>query len=411
MTAGELLRRFTEVFGNDVEPMDRRLFFAPGRVNLIGEHTDYNGGHVLPCALTLGTYALAAPRRDGLCRFYSTSLPEDGVVEFPLSSPWEPEPNGWSRYPRGVLSVLHGRGKKPLTGLDILFHGTIPAGAGLSSSASIEVATGFAFLAVSGLDVDLVELAKMSREAENDRVGVKCGIMDQFAAAASIRGRAILLNCDSLEYRHCELSLPGSRLVITNSNKPHALASSGYNERFRECGAALSALKRRLQITALCQIDEAALNENADLIDDDLLLRRARFVVGENQRALRAAERLEKGDLSGFGALMNESHVSMRDDFEISCRELDVLVELAWSIDGVHGSRMTGGGFGGCSISLVKQDAVEEFKAKVGEGYMASIGYPPTFYLPETSDGVSEIKMVNPGAGLFGQAAKMSKGE
>ena len=386
-----LFESFRSVFGSPRDPSALRLFFAPGRVNLIGEHTDYNGGHVLPCGLAMGTWLLAAPRSGGQCRIFSANVPEAGIVEFPLAAPWDPADPKWSRYPRAVLAVLREKGAGPAMGLDALYHGTIPSGAGLSSSASIEVVTGFAFARASGLPVDLVELALCAQKAENEKVGVKCGIMDQFAASLSIEGKAILLNCRTLERRHCRLELPGARLIVANSNKPHQLSDSGYNERFEQCRKALAALRERHEADFLCGYGLADLEGSADLLEDGLLYRRARHVISENQRTLAAAELLEAGDLEGFGRLMAESHASMRDDFEISCPEMDILVDLALAQEGVYGSRMTGGGFGGCSVSVVSSDAAEDFMAKVGEGYKAKVGYAPTFYLPETSGGVREI--------------------
>ncbi|MDR2614535.1 MAG: galactokinase [Candidatus Accumulibacter sp.] len=395
MTSSELMRHFDRIFGAEVRPNARRLFFAPGRVNLIGEHTDYNGGHVLPCALSMGTYALAAARGDRRCRIASLNVPDEGVTEFSLDAAWDEAESGWSRYPRSVFSVFGEHGLSPAHGMDVLYYGDLPGGAGLSSSASIEVLTGYAARKLGGLDIDRVDLARLAREAENDRVGVKCGIMDQFAVSMGKRDRAILLDCDSLAYRYCALSLPGARLFITNSNKPHSLAASKYNSRRRECEKALAVLRHRLNIRALCQIDGATFDRHARHIDDDVIRRRAYHVVSENQRVLNAAGLLENGDLEGFGGLMNASHASMRDDFCISCPEMDLLVALASSVPGVYGSRMTGGGFGGCTVSLLREEAVDEFKKTVTQGYLSQTGYAPSFYLCETSDGAMEIPIDN----------------
>jgi galactokinase len=296
------------------------------------------------------------------------------------------------------LSVLSASPRPPKTSLDAVFLGTIPSGAGLSSSASIEVATGYAFLLASGIEVRLEFLALLAREAENEKVGVKCGIMDQFAVCMGRRGQAILLDCDSLHYSYCDLTLPGAKLVIANSNKPHELSDSGYNQRFAQCQAAVDILKQSFDIRFLCQVTEEQLIKSRALFSDELLFRRARHVVSENLRTVEAAGKLEAGDLAGFGLLMNESHASMRDDFEITCRELDVLTDLARSAKGVYGARMTGGGFGGCAVILVKEEAAEEMMRKVGEGYLAEVGYSPTFYLPEIGGGAEELA-ATPGFG------------
>jgi galactokinase len=302
-------------------------------------------------------------------------------------------PGEGSRYPRAVLAALASRGLSPGGGLDVLYHGDIPEGAGLSSSASMEVVTGFALAALFVLPIAGPSLALACQEAENKWVGVKCGIMDQFASVMGRRGRALLLDCDSLQHSYHDLSLPGTSLIVTNSNKPHALAASKYNERFDECQAALAALRRELDAACLCQVGPEEFERHAGLIADPLLQRRARYVVNENRRTIEAAARLEKGDLEGMGRLMNASHASMRDDFEITSPEMDALASLAWSVKGVWGSRMTGGGFGGCTVSLVRQEAVEEFKRAVGEGSLAATGYRPSFYFPESSGGAAEIEI------------------
>jgi galactokinase len=280
-------------------------------------------------------------------------------------------------------------------GLDILYYGNLPGGAGLSSSASIEVLTGFAFLKITGQELSPVDLALLAQQAENNWVGVKCGIMDQFVVSLGKKGQAILLNCDLLEYRYFPLSLPGACLIITNSNKPHSLAASKYNERRSECEQALAVLGPSLKVSSLGQIGQGEFFQNADLIKDELIRRRAKHIVTENHRTVLAASLLEEGDLEGFGQLMNASHESMRHDFEISCPEMDLLVELAWKVQGLYGSRMTGGGFGGCTVSLIRNEAVENFKIAVSRGYMAQFGYSPSFYCPETSDGAIEIAVRN----------------
>ncbi|MDR1656544.1 MAG: galactokinase [Deltaproteobacteria bacterium] len=395
MKTSNFMALFDQVFGLSGRETELRLFFAPGRVNLIGEHTDYNGGHVLPCALSMGTYALVAPRTDSSCRIFSQNVPNVEPVKFLITHPWDQAETNWSRYPRAVLSILGERCLLPAHGLDVLYYGNLPGGAGLSSSASIEVLTGYAFGEVGHLNIDRVELALMCREAENNRVGVKCGIMDQFASSMGRKGQAILLNCDTLEHRYCKLDLPETSLVITNSNKPHTLSASSYNQRWRECETALAILRQKFEVSALCQISGHDFNISVGLIEDGVIRRRAKHVITENQRTLEASVLLENGDLEGFGQLMNASHVSMRDDFEISCREMDVLTELAWSVDGVYGSRMTGGGFGGCTVSLVRNDALEKFKKTVEQGYLSEVGYSPTFYITETSDGAGTIQVRN----------------
>jgi galactokinase len=392
MTPQELTGRFREVFGR-AEGL--RLFRAPGRVNIIGEHVDYNGGHVLPCGLAMGTWALASPRAGARCRLFSTNLPDEGMVEFDLHDPWDPDEKGWSRYPRAVLTILAARGARLSSGLDVLYHGTIPAGAGLSSSASLEVVTGYAFMAASNLEIDLKELALAARAAENELVGVNCGIMDQFAAALSRKDRAMLLDCQSLAYSYPELALPGARLVITDSRETHALSGSKYNERFGECRSALAALGARLPVGSLCELDPATFEANKDLLTDPVLYRRARHVVSENHRVLSAAAALERGDLAALGRLMTISHASMRDDFEISTPRMDALVEAALSVEGVYGSRMTGGGFGGCTVTLVRESALEELTGRLGR--LERFGNAPVIHPTRTGGGVSEFPISDAG--------------
>lgn len=390
----EMMGAFTKWFGSPAHTP--RFFFTPGRVNLIGEHTDYNGGHVFPCALNMGTYALALPRQvapgEPRFRIYSGNVSHEGRISFSLDSPPLEAPNSWSRYPRGVLAVLAEHGYLPEhAGMDILYYGTLPGGSGLSSSASIEVLTAFVASTLFSLPLNGIQRATLAQEAENTHVGVQCGIMDQFAVSMGQKDHAILLQCNTLEYRQCPLPSQGVALVVTNTNKPHSLASSEYNIRRQECETALKNLQTRLDIRHLCDLDVATFEANADAIPDATAALRARHAVLENQRAIAAAKCLASGDLSGFGALMRASHISLRDDFAVSCRELDVLAELAWQQEGVWGSRMTGGGFGGCTVSLVAEEAVSGFIDAVGSGYAEQIGYEPSFYVTGTDDGAREL--------------------
>ena len=416
-----LKTEFTKQFGGD--PAEIKYYFAPGRVNLIGEHTDYNGGHVFPCALTIGTYAAVRKRDDDLVRLGSLNMKSAPCVEFHLDDPellagraaGDVSGAGWANYPKGVIRAFYdfrvehadASGDVPMlpSGLDVLFYGDIPAGSGLSSSASLEVLTGLVLRETFGFtDVTQQDLAILGQRAENEYVGMNCGIMDQFASAMGREGAAIFLDTNTLKYEYAPLKTDGAKIVITNSKVKHSLASSAYNTRRSECGEALKLLQDELRrrdgedglpsadsVRALGDLDPAYFDRIKDAIGDDVLLRRAKHAVYENERTKEAVTALAGGDIDTFGALMNASHVSLRDDYEVSCPEVDVLVELAWQIPGVIGSRITGGGFGGCTVSIVKEDAIEEFKEKICAAYLERCGKEAEFYVVDPGEGAHTL--------------------
>lgn len=383
-----VLKKFEELYG---DANGAGVYFAPGRVNMIGEHTDYNGGHVFPCALTIGTYAAVKKRTDRKLRFYSMNFEKMGVVESSLDDLTPSDAAGWTNYPKGVMWAFAERGMKMDCGLDIVLNGDIPGGSGLSSSASLEVLTGFYLRDLFGFDVTNVDLALIGQYSENNFNGMNCGIMDQFASAMGRKDNAIFLDTADLSYQYAPLVLDGAKIIVTNSNVKHSLVNSAYNERRSECEKALEELKAVVDIKGLGDLSEDQFEANKDAIKDEVRKKRAKHAVYENQRTIRAVEALKNNDLKEFGELMNASHVSLRDDYEVSCDEIDVLVEEAWKVDGVIGSRITGGGFGGCTVSIVKDDAVETFKEKVGAAYKERVGKNADFYVVEIGDGPSKL--------------------
>ena len=389
----EILTKMQSEFAAKFGEQETRAYFSPGRVNLIGEHTDYNGGHVFPCAISLGTYALVADRQDNKTRIFSLNLADKGIIEFDMSGLVYDKAKDWANYPMGVVKVFEDAGHKASHGFDILVYGTLPNGSGLSSSASIEVLTALILNDAFGFGLDMVEMVKLSQKAENTFVGVNCGIMDQFAVGMGKKDCAILLDCNTLEYRYSKIALEGASIVITNTNKPHSLASSAYNVRRAQCEHALNELKEvKPELGALGELSNEEFNQLAGAISEPLERQRARHAVLENNRTLEAVEALEAEDVVKFGKLMNESHYSLRDDYDVTGKELDTLAELAWQVEGVIGSRMTGAGFGGCTVSLVKNEAIESFKEKVGKAYTEKIGYAPSFYVANIADGTHRIK-------------------
>ena len=387
----KILDEMQEVFREKFGAVQTHAYFSPGRVNLIGEHTDYNGGHVFPCAISLGTYALVAPRTDGISRLYSMNLPEQGVVQFPMHGAVKSDAYGWANYPIGVVRVMEDAGHRAAHGFDIVLYGTLPNGAGLSSSASIEVLMAVILNDELNLGIDMVELVKFSQKAENEFVGMNCGIMDQFAVGMGKKDCAILLDCNTLSYRYSKLALDGCSIVITNTNKTHSLVTSAYNERRAQCESALKALQKVKPIKALGELTNAEFDAIASAIPDPVERRRARHAVYENNRTLEAVKALEANDVKRFGELMNASHASLRDDYEVTGPELDTLAELAWQQDGVLGSRMTGGGFAGCTVSIVRDAAIPAFEKNVGDAYTAKIGYAPSFYVANIADGARRL--------------------
>lgn len=383
-----VLKKFEELYG-DAQGVN--VYFAPGRVNMIGEHTDYNGGHVFPCALTIGTYAAVRKRDDRKLNFFSMNFEEMGVIESSLDDLTPSDAAGWTNYPKGVMWAFAGRGMVMDCGLDIVLNGNIPNGSGLSSSASLEVLTGYLLKDLYGFDVTNVDLAKIGQYSENNFNGMNCGIMDQFASAMGKKDNAIFLDTADLSYEYAPLVLDGAKIVVTNSNVKHSLVNSAYNERRSECEKALEELQTVVDIKGLGDLTEEAFEDHKSAIKDEVRIRRAKHAVYENQRTIRAVEALKNNDLKLFGELMNASHVSLRDDYEVSCEEIDVLVEEAWKINGVIGSRITGGGFGGCTVSIVRDEAVDTFKEKVGAAYKERVGKTADFYVVEIGDGPSRI--------------------
>lgn len=385
----DLKKQFAEIFG-DGDGI--RTFFAPGRVNLIGEHTDYNGGHVLPCALSFGTYLLARKREEGKLRFYSLNFSDMGIVEWKTDGLKYRKEAGWTNYPAGVAWALQGRGFRIQGGLDVLVWGDIPAGAGLSSSASLEVVTGLALKEMFGfLELTMTDLALIGQCAENNFNGMNCGIMDQFAVAMGRKNRAIFLDTSTLDYQYVNVELEHARIVITNSMVKHSLVDSGYNARRRESETALHDLQQAADIRSLGELTEEEFEKLKGAVADPVCRKRARHAVYENRRTIRAVEALNAGHIEEFGKLMNESHISLRDDYEVSCEEVDALVECAWELPGVIGSRITGGGFGGCTVSIVENDAVEQFRETVIRKYREKTGLTAEIYVADIGDGAREL--------------------
>ena len=386
MDIDALKKEFSIQYNKDAEA----LFFSPGRVNLIGEHTDYNGGYVFPCAINYGTYLLAAKNSSDIVRFASTNM--DLKIEIPLSELSKKQPGGaWVNYPLGVINEFAKKGIY-IGGLDLLYSGNIPNGAGLSSSASIELVTSVLINDFYKAGLPMMEMVKLSQRAENIFVGVNSGIMDQFAVGMGKKDHALALKCDTLAFSEVPLILDGFKIVISNTNKRRGLADSKYNERRAECEKALEEMNAEGKFAFLSDIDFEMFNDLHKRLSDRVLLKRARHVITENQRVIDAMSALERGDLSEFGQLMNASHVSLRDDYEVTGSELDALVEEAWKVEGVYGSRMTGAGFGGCTVSIVKDSAVDSFIAKVGPGYEKRTGLKPLFYIAGVSDGARRLE-------------------
>ncbi|WWR15740.1 galactokinase [Lachnospiraceae bacterium JLR.KK008] len=384
----KVLQKFEELFGS-AEGVN--VYFAPGRVNMIGEHTDYNGGHVFPCALTIGTYMAVKKRADRKLRFYSMNFDKLGVLESSLEGLKPEEAAEWTNYPKGVMWAFEGRGFAMDCGLDMVVYGNIPAGSGLSSSASLEVVTGYMLKDLYGFDVSNVDIALIGQYSENKFNGMNCGIMDQFASAMGKKDHAIFLNTADLSYEYAPLVLDGAKILITNSNVKHKLVDSKYNERRSECETALKELQEVIGINGLGDLTQEQFETYQSAIKDEIRRKRAKHAVYENERTVRAVEALKNNDVELFGKLMNESHVSLRDDYEVSCEEVDVLAEEAWKIPGVIGSRITGGGFGGCTVSIVKDEAVDTFIAKVGVAYEERVGKTADFYVVDIGDGPSRL--------------------
>lgn len=389
MMKKKLFDMFAELFGDSE---GARFYFSPGRVNLIGEHTDYNGGHVFPCALTLGTYGAARKREDNKIHFYSMNLDSFGVVEASLDDLTNKKEYNWANYPLGIVWAFKEKGHTITSGFDMVIWGNIPNGSGLSSSASLEVLTGVILTDLFEIkDLSMTDLALIGQYSENNFNGCNCGIMDQFAVAMGKKDHAIFLDTSDLSYEYAPCVLDGAKIVITNSKVKHSLVDSAYNDRRNECAAALKALQSELDIQALGDLTPEEFEAHKSLIKDEIQLQRAKHAVYENQRTIRAVAALKANNIEEFGKLMNESHISLKNDYEVSCEEIDILVDLAWEIPGVIGSRITGGGFGGCTVSIVKNDAVDTFIEKVGNGYKEQTGNTAEFYVVEVGDGAHRL--------------------
>lgn len=385
----QLVDKFLEIFGGEGEP---EVYFAPGRINLIGEHTDYNGGHVFPCAITVGTYAAARRRPDSQLCLYSLNYPESGLVRTSLSDLSYRQKDGWANYPKGVVQTFMCKNCRIFCGLDILYYGDIPKGLGIGSSASLEVVTGLILKDLMGLmDINLVDIALFSQLTENEYMGTGSGIMDPFAIAMGKKDHAIFLDTSDLSYIYAPLCLPHEKIIITNSRKARLAVDERYQERRTQCRLALEELQTVIAIRNLGELTAEVFEQVQEMIADPVRLCRARHAVTENQRTIQAVEALKKGDIEEFGQLMNASHLSLKEDYEVSCEELDILVEEAWDIEGVLGSRMMGAGFGGCTVSIVKNSAVNEFIGRVGQNYEKRTGRHAEFYVVETGNGAAVL--------------------
>ena len=382
-----LIKEFTDIF----EVPGEALFFSPGRVNLIGEHTDYNGGMVFPCAITFGTYAVVSKRTDSCMRLFSNNFKEKGIIDVALQTLHYDKKDDWANYVKGVLYFLQQEGFEIPCGLNILIEGNIPNGAGLSSSASLEVLTGTILKETFQLPISKLDIIKLSQKAENQFVGMNCGIMDQFIIGMGKKDHAIALDTGTLEYTYAPVQLKQASIIIMNTNKQRGLTDSKYNERRAECEHALSQIQTVVKIKNLCDLKETEFEKVQHVITSPVERKRARHAVLENVRVKKAIAALEKNDIEEFGALMNASHISLRDDYEVTGIELDTLVESAWNQSGTIGARMTGAGFGGCAIAIVRNDDIEDFTAAVRREHTQGIGYEPDFYIASIGDGAGKL--------------------
>lgn len=389
MNSKLLKEKFIELYG---EGGDIREYFSPGRVNLIGEHTDYNGGHVFPCALTIGTYGIMRRRTDKVMKFSSANIRSGSVVTVDLSDISYKKKYNWANYPLGIVWAFKEKGIELESGFEMIIWGNIPNGSGLSSSASIEVLMGKMLQDQYSIkSLSMLDLALIGQYSENNFNGCNCGIMDQFAVAMGKKDNAMFLDTSDLSYQYAKISLPDEKIVIINSKVKHSLVDSAYNERREQCAKALEQLQKVVDIKTLGDLDIETFEANKSAISDEIVRKRAKHAVYENQRTIRAVEALKRNDVEQFGKLMNESHISLRDDYEVSCKEIDILVELAWETDGVIGSRITGGGFGGCTVSIVRNEAVDVLKEHVEKEYEKKTGLKPEIYIVDIGDGARRI--------------------
>ena len=389
MQKEQLIAKFQELYG---EGGEIRTYFAPGRVNLIGEHTDYNGGHVFPCALTMGTWAVVRNREDRKLGFFSLNFEKLGIIETSLDELIPSKNAGWTNYPKGVMWAFEKRGYELTHGMDILIYGNIPNGSGLSSSASLEVLTGLMLKDTFGFeDLSMIDLALIGQYSENNFNGCNCGIMDQFASAMGKKDHAIFLDTNTLKYEYAPVVLENAKIVFINSKVKHSLVDSAYNDRRNECETALKELQKVTDIKTLGDLTEDGFEQYKDAIKDPVRQKRAKHAVYENQRTIRAVEALRNNDVKLFGQLMNASHESLRYDYEVSCEEIDILVDLAQAMPGVIGSRITGGGFGGCTVSIVEEGTVDKFIEEIGKTYKEKVGHEAEFYVVDIGDGAKIV--------------------
>lgn len=388
MNHSELLEQFQQQFNTPPKAM----YFAPGRINLIGEHTDYNGGHVFPCAISLGTYAVVAPRTDHEFRLYSANFADKGIISVPLDELENKAGYDWANFVVGTTKFMAESGTID-HGLDIFFWGNLPNGAGLSSSSALELVTANLLADQFQITMSPVDMAKLGQRVENQFIGVNSGIMDQFAIAMGRKDHAILLDTNTMEYAYQKLNLGDAKIIIMNTNKRRQLSDSKYNERRAECEKALALIQKGDDVKSLGALSLEEFDEYTYLINDGTLIKRARHAVVENQRTMEAVDALQNNDLAQFGRLVNASHVSLEHDYEVTGIELDTLVHTAWQQSGVIGARMTGAGFGGCAIALVHDDAIPAFEKAVGDTYKEKIGYAADFYVAEISDGPHRVEL------------------
>ncbi len=386
MNTEKLKESFLKLYGSSEEKIN--LYFAPGRVNLIGEHTDYNSGYVFPCSLTYGTYLMIREQKENAVDLTTMNYSYHKKLKLPEI---EKDDENWVNYPMGVMKQFQEKGFE-IPGCQMLFAGDVPDGAGLSSSASIEMATAVCMNDILGSDLPMLELVKLSQKAENVFVGVNCGIMDQFAAGFGKKDHAVFINCGTLEHELVPVRLKDHLLIISNTNLKRGLTTSKYNERRSQCESAVEYLSQKDKIENLSRLNLSAFHQSEHLIKDETVKKRARHVISENQRVLEAVDALKNNDLPEFGRLMLESHESLKKDYEVTGPELDALVEEAMSVEGVVGSRMTGAGFGGCTVSIVRKNATDQFKVNVGQGYKKKTGLDPDFYIGNIGDGAMKIR-------------------
>lgn len=382
----KIIQEFKNHYKTNLDPM---VFFAPGRVNVIGEHIDYNGGNVLPFAIEMGTYAVVLPRNDNIINLQSSNF--STFVSVTINEISYKNENQWANYPLGVVDVFQKSGYKIDRGFDVFFYGNLPNQAGLSSSASIELVTAVMLKSLFNFDISKKQLAVLCQKAENDFMGLNCGIMDQFAIANGKKGNAMFLNTNTLDFVHIPMVLDKYVFLITNTNKKRQLVESAYNKRLEECRTALTVLQKKFNINYLCQLPIEVFEQNTYMFDNEIILKRARHVITEQKRTLDTIEAMKSGNIYELGRLLNQSHYSLRDDYEVSCYELDILQNEALKIDGVAGSRMTGAGFGGCTISIVKEETIENFTITLSKNYFDATGLKADFYVVNSADGACKI--------------------